>query len=201
MLELLAQELESRLGVEVILEPSPAVLKKPHVRLLPELMERERQGNHIILRDNITLTVTDEQGNQVQVPGAKIGIPYKITIPLKLVFRAFGANVRNAFLLQCMRYSFLLARVLEKEIKVSLGEQTPEDRILVRGEALAIFRREDKGRFYNVAENEEREGQMFMYEEVWSGSMQFLAYEVYEVPKVQQIIATNRATGEEVKVQ
>lgn len=200
MLEALAKELEGRFGVEVILEPSPAVLKKPHVRLLPELIERERQGGHVVLQDNITLTTTDDQGNQVQVPGARIGIPYKVTIPVKLVFRSFGANVQGSFLAQVLKYSFLLSRVLEKEIKVVLGELQPEEGVLVRGDALAVFRREEKGKFYNVAENEEREAQMFMYEEMWQGSFMFLAYDVYEVPKVQQVTATNKATGSQISV-
>ena len=198
MLEALAQELERLLGVEVILEPSPAVLKKPHVRILPELMEKERQRGQVILEDNITLTVTDDQGNQVQVPGAKIGIPYKVSVPIKLAFRSSGANVKGSFLAQSLKYSFRLSRVLEKEIKVSLGELTPEEGVLVRGEALAVFRREDKGKFYNVAENEEREVEMFMYEEVWQGDFHFLAYDVYEVPKVQQVTAINRSTGSQV---
>ena len=200
MLEALAKELEGRFGVEVILEPSPAVLKKPHVRLLPELIERERQGGHVVLQDNITLTTTDDQGNQVQVPGARIGIPYKVTIPVKLVFRSFGANVQGSFLAQVLKYSFLLSRVLEKEIKVVLGELQPEEGVLVRGDAFAVFRREEKGKFYNVAENEEREAQMFMYEEMWQGSFMFLAYDVYEVPKVQQVTATNKATGSQISV-
>ncbi len=200
MLEALARELENRLGVEVILEPSPAVLKKPHVRLLPELMERERQGGHVVLQDGITLTVTDEQGNRVQVPGARIGIPYKVTIPVKLVFRSFGANVKGSFLTQAIKYSFLLARMLEKEVKVPLGELQPEEGVLVKGEGLAIFRREDKGKFYNVAESEEREAQLFMYEEVWQGAFMFLAYDVYEVPKVRQVTATNKATNSQIGV-
>ncbi len=200
MLEVLAQELEKLLGIEVVLEPSPAVLKKPHIRILPELMEREKQGGHVILQDNITLTVTDDQGNQVQVPGARVGIPYKVSVPIKLAFRSFGANVKGSFLAQALKYSFRLSRVLEREIKVPLGELTPEEGVLVRGDAVAVFKREGTGKFYNVAENEEREAEMFMYEEVWQGNFYFLAYDVYEVPKVQQVTATNRSTGSQVIV-
>jgi len=198
MLEILAQELERLLKVEVILEPSPAVLKKPHVRVLPEIMEMEKQGGHVVLEDNITITVTDDQGNEVQVPGARIGIPYKVSIPLKLVFRSFGANVKGSFLAQALKHSFRLSRVLEKEIKVPLGELSPEEGVLVRGDGVAVFKREERGKFYNVAEGEEREAQMFMYEEVWEGNFFFLAYDVREVPKVQQVTVTNRADNSQV---
>ena len=173
--EQLKAQLETDLGLKVVLEPSHVVLKEPHIRVLPEFLG--------YVRDTAKGKVFDA----TPVDSARAGIAVHVSIPLTLVFRAFGANVGNEFLKKCLVWSlrlekyFSLPRKLQKEWE-DLGE------FLLGSEALLEVRPEGQGQFFQA---EEEEHKLFMFEKKFKGLLRFVIFESYEVPKVKEITVSD----------
>jgi len=182
-LEELKSELERDLKLKVILEPSHLGLKEPHLRVLPEFLS--------YVRDLGKGKVFDES-----LPDkARAGIPVYVSIPLTIVFRAFGANVNNEFLNNCLLWSLRLERYfsfpkkLQKDWK-DLGE------FLVCSEAIIEAKSEGQGQFFQA---EEEEHTLFMFEKKFKGNLRFVVFEAYEVPKVKEITVSDER-GQRISV-
>ncbi len=178
-LEELKTQLERDLNLKVILEPSHLGLKEPHLRILPELLNYVRDIGKGKVFDE---TLPDK---------AKAGVPVHVSIPLTLVFRAFGGNVNNEFLKKCLVWSlklekyFSLPKKLKKEWQ-DLGE------FLICSEALLEVKPEGQGQFFQAEDTEGNEKHtLFMFEKKFKGSLRFVIFEAYEVPKVKEITVSD----------
>jgi len=175
MLEELKRELEKDLSLKVILEPSHITLKEPHLRILPEFLNYTRDiGTGKVFDNNLP-------------DKARAGVPVYVSVPLTLVFRAFGGNVNNEFLNRCLVWSlklekyFSFPKKIEKEWQ-DLGE------FLVCSEALLEVKAEGQGQFFQTENPEGNEKHtLFMFEKKFKGTLRFVVYEAYEVPKVKEI--------------
>lgn len=178
-LEELKTQIEKDLNLKVILEPSHLALKEPHLRVLPEFL------NYV--RDIGKGKVFDES-----IPDkARAGIPVYVSVPLTLVFRALGANVNNEFLNKCLLWSlklekyFSMSKKLQKEWQ-DLGE------FLICSEALLEVKPEGQGQFFQTEDAEGNEKHtLFMFEKKFKGSLRFVVFEAYEVPKVKEITVSD----------
>ncbi len=187
-LEELKSKLEKDLSLKVILEPSHVALKESHLRILPEFLG--------YVKDLGKGKVFDERLPEK----ARAGVPVYVSVPLTLVFRAFGANVNNEFLNKCLLWSLRLERYfsfpkkIEKEWQ-DLGE------FLVCSEALLEVKAEGQGQFFQTENPEGNEKHtLFMFEKKFKGSLRFVVYEAYEVPKVKEINVYNEAAGNVVQI-
>ncbi len=182
-LEELKTQLEKDLNLKVILEPSHLGLKEPHLRILPEFLNYVRDTGKGRVFDN---RLPDK---------ARAGIPVYVSVPLTVVFRAFGGNVNNEFLNKCLLWSlrlekfFSMPRKIQKEWE-DLGE------FMVCSEALLEVKPEGQGQFFQT---EEEEHKLFMFEKKFRGNLRFVVYEVYQVPKVKEITASDEK-GQRISV-
>jgi len=182
-LEELKSKLERDLKLKVILEPSHLGLKEPHLRVLPEFLGYVRDLGKGKVFDK---SLPDK---------ARAGIPVYVSIPLTIVFRAFGANVNNEFLNNCLLWSLRLERYFSMPRKLKKEWQDLGD-FLICSEAFLEAKSEGQGQFFQT---EEEEHKLFMFEKKFKGSLRFMVFEAYEVPKVKEITVSDER-GQRISV-
>jgi len=186
-LEELKSELERDLKLKVILEPSHLGLKEPHLRVLPEFLS--------YVRDLGKGKVFDKSLPEK----ARAGIPVYVSIPLTIVFRAFGANVNNEFLNNCLLWSLRLERYFSMPRKLKKEWQDLGD-FLICSEAFLEAKSEGQGQFFQAEDTEGNEKHtLFMFEKKFKGSLRFVVFEAYEVPKVKEITVSDER-GQRISV-
>lgn len=186
-LEELKRKLEKELGLKVILEPSHLILKEPHLRVLPEMLQYVRDtGQGKVFQESL-----ENDPSRVRA-----GIPVHVSVPLTLVFRVFGANVNNEFLNKCFFWSFKLEKYFHSPIKI---EKEWEDlgEFLICSEALLEVKAEGQGQFFETQEEEKHT--LFMFESKFKGVLRFVVFEAYEVPKVREITVSDER-GQRISV-
>ena len=187
MLTALVQTLEKLTGIEVIVEPTNAEPDRPHLKVVPKGIKLQREGNPVVF--------DPKEGEKTAVTG----IPYKAFWSFELYLHLKGGNTNNTLIGKVLEASTILAERFGngRPIKVEVKDEFLAPSVLVHPGALLQLKKVQEGKFYNL---ESEKHNLFLYEEVWEGVLTFAVLRLWEVPKVQEITAKDKATGKEVKV-
>ncbi len=187
MLTALVETLEKLTGIEVIVEPTNVEPDRPHLKVVPKGIKLQREGKPVV--------VDQKDGEKTAITG----IPYRATWDFELYLHLKGGNTNNTLVGKAIEASILLAERFEngKPIKVESEREFLVPSIMALPGGLLQLRKVQNGKFYNL---EEEKHNLFLYEEVWEGSLTFAVLRLWEVPKVQEITAKDKTTGREVEV-
>jgi hypothetical protein len=185
MLTALVETLKKLTGLDVIVEPTKVEPDRPHLKVVPKGVKLQREGNPVVF--------DPKDGEKTAITG----IPYKALWSFELYLHLKGANVDNTLVGKVLEASTLLAERFSKPIKVETKEDVLAPYIVARPGAILQLRKVQDGKFYNLEDEKHR---LFLYEEVWEGSLLFGVLRLWEVPKVQEISAKDKTSGEEVRV-